>query len=111
MVAYIVGMITGAICLVFPLIYVMNFDRSVAKILSKNPDFPISTYAPHVPASLLHIVAIVGAVVLLLSAVMAALSGSMRLRDRRGKAQGATAPPPVPSPPEERLDLAQPDDL
>lgn len=67
MTAYIVGMITGAICVLTPLLYLMSVQESV-------------------PPGLLWGVFIVGAVVFLLSAFMAAyLGGEQRGLFRRGK--------------------------
>ena len=104
MVVYIVGMITGAVCLVFPLIYVMNFDRAVARILSRNPEFPIESFTPHISSGLLYIVSLIGAAVLLVCTLMAAIIGASQLRARR-KLQ-----PAVPELAGEPLDLSASDD-
>ncbi|MHC4480596.1 MAG: hypothetical protein ACYS8K_02195 [Planctomycetota bacterium] len=107
MLAYIIGMITGTICLVFPLIYAMSFDRAVAKLLSRQPEFAVESFGPHVSGGLLYIVAIIGAIVLLISTLLVALSGMTQLKERRARLRPAQAPALAP---EEPLDLTLPEE-
>ncbi len=79
MTAYVVGIVAGAVCVVMPLIYAMALDRSVAVIMAQNPAQQVS-FESAVPLSLLWAVFVVGALVLLLSAAMAAYAGPKRNR-------------------------------
>jgi len=101
MAAYIVGMITGTVALVFPLLYLMNIDRCVAEILSEQPGAGVAEFLTYSQHTLAYGIAVVGAVVLVLSTVMAALTGVMRLKERRQilspSSASAQAPPEVPS--------------
>ena len=86
MTAYIVGMITGAICVITPLFYLMNLDRSRAIIVAQNPDFSIGQFESVVPGGLIYGVFIIGAIVFLLSAFMTAYTGLMRRRKQEPSA-------------------------
>ena len=101
MAAYIVGMITGTVALVFPLLYLMNIDRCVAEILTEQPGASVVEFLTYSQHTLAYVIAIVGAVVLVLSTVMAALTGVMRLKERQRllgpSSASAEAPPEVPS--------------
>jgi len=102
MAAYIVGMITGTVALVFPLIYLMNIDRCVAEILTEQSGAEgVTQFLSYSQHTLAYVIAIVGAAVLVLSTVMAALTGVMRLRERHrllGPSPApAEEPPEVPS--------------
>ena len=87
MVAYITGMIVGAVCLVFPLLYLMNLDRCIANILEDNPQANVQAFLAHTQGGLAVGVAIVGAVVMLVSTLMAAYSGLSALRRRKEQAR------------------------
>ena len=96
MVAYIVGMITGAVCMVMPLIYAMNVNVCVATIMAGNPDFAPDRFTAYTPPWLLYAISLVGAVVLLASAAMMVRAGSAQLRAKRPK-PSAAEPAPEPS--------------
>lgn len=91
--AYITGMITGTIALVFPLLYLMNVDRCVAKILADEAGANIAEFVTHTHTSLAYLIAIIGGVVLLMSAVMSVLTGLWQIKQRRDKLQGAAPAP------------------
>jgi len=99
MTAYIVGMITGSVCLIMPLIYAMNVNECIAEIISKQPTFDPGRFAPYLPPRLLYVAAIIGAVVMILSALMAALTGLRRGSPRQPQpAPKPAAPMPAPQP-------------
>ncbi|MCK4283276.1 MAG: hypothetical protein KAX44_03080 [Candidatus Brocadiae bacterium] len=91
--AYITGMIAGTIALVFPLLYLMNIDRCVAKILAKDPAANIAGFLTHTHTSLAYLIAVIGGVVLLMTAVMSVLTGLWQIKQRREKLQGAAPAP------------------
>lgn len=82
MVAYIVGLIAGSIITVFPLIYLMNVDRCVAMVLQHQPEYSAASFSPSFSPALASSIAAVGAVILLLSAAMMAITGLKRLRGK-----------------------------
>jgi hypothetical protein len=88
MAAYVVGIIAGALVTVFPLIYLMSFDRSLALILQVQPDFDVTRFEPSHSLSLASSVTAIGAVVLLLSTALMALTTLRRMR----RAQAADKP-------------------
>ena len=96
--AYIVGMITGAICLVSPLVYLMNVDDGVAKILAKDPGGNAARFLTYTHYHVAYYIAVVGAIVLLLSALMMVFTGLTQLRERRKKLT-ATVPAAEQEPP------------
>jgi hypothetical protein len=98
MAAYIVGMITGAVCLVFPLVYLMHIDRCVVKILDSGAG-TVDQFLAHSQHSLAYGTAIIGAVVLLASTLLMALAGMTQIKARR-KAMAGPGPTPEPSPPD-----------
>ena len=91
MAAYIVGLIIGAITTVFPLIYWMNYERCIALVLAHQPDFDVAGFPPAIPDLLASSVTIIGAVVLLVSTMMIAITGLRQLKP----AQEASTPPPT----------------
>jgi len=99
MVAYIVGMITGAICLVFPLVYLMHIDRCVVEVLSAG-DATVEQFLAHTQHSLAYGTAAVGAIVLLISTVLVALAGTTELRARRRQLKAGRAPQEPSAPPD-----------
>ena len=101
MAAYIVGMIAGTVCLIAPLLYAMNVNRCVATILATNPEFDPQKFIAFTPQGLLYPIAIVGAVVLLLSAALMAFTTLGRCRGPRPKAPEAESA----TPPEEEAPL------
>ena len=92
MVAYIVGMIAGTICLVAPLIYAMDLNHCVARIMSRNPDFDPSKFTAYAPQGMLYVIAVIGAFVLVLSAVMTALTGFAHLKPKRQESESMLPP-------------------
>ena len=88
MAAYIVGMITGAICLIFPMVYLMNIDRCMVKVLQAGTP-AVEQFLANTHAGLAYGTAVVGAIVLLLSAALTALAGGAQLRRHRAKAAPA----------------------
>jgi len=89
MIAYIVGMIAGAVVTIFPLIYLMNLDWCRASILAAQPQFDPARFEPASSLALASSVTTIGAVVLLLSAAMMAITGLRRLG--RSKPQASRA--------------------
>ncbi|MFP4027854.1 MAG: hypothetical protein ACLFWL_08695 [Candidatus Brocadiia bacterium] len=85
MAAYVVGLITGAIVTIFPLIYAMSFDHCQALVVSagKSP----TALAPSVSPGLVTTITIIGAVVLLLNAAMLAFTGLSNLGFASGETQ------------------------
>ncbi len=82
MIAYTAGIIAGASTTVFPLIYMMNYDRCIAMIQSQNPDFDPADFThaiSHMTPNLLAGIAVVGAVVMLICTLMAAITGLRKL--------------------------------
>mgnify|MGYP006288542589 CR=1 FL=1 len=92
MTAYIVGLIVGALVTVFPVIYMMHFDRCVAAVLEAQPEFSPDRFDPSYSATLLASVTTVGAVVLLLSIAMIAITGLHGLRGEPGSPQEPVTP-------------------
>ncbi len=80
MIAYTVGMVVGAITAVFPMIYLMNYDRSVAQILSKQAEFDITAFSPAVPQSLMTGITVIGVLVLLVCTTMVTITGLRKLK-------------------------------
>jgi hypothetical protein len=102
MVAYIVGMITGTLCMVMPLVYAMNVNACVAQIMTGNPEFDPVRFAAYTPPRLLYAISAIGAVVLLVSTFMMAWTGSVQLKAGRPKppeVPPAAEPPDEPAPP------------
>jgi len=96
---YITGMITGTVCLVFALLYLMNVDNCVAKLLAENAAGSVGQFVAQTRLGLAYVVAIVGAVAVLGSTVVACLSGLLSLKDRRAglaRSRGETTSPPAP---------------
>jgi len=91
MTAYIIGMIAGTVVTVFPLIYLMNFDRCLASILAAQPGFDTARFDPSYSLGLASSVTAVGAVILLLSAAMMAITGLRHLRPQKAKGQDAAS--------------------
>ncbi len=91
MVAYIVGMIAGALVTVFPLIYLMNFDWCQALILQQQPNFDLARLDPSYSVTLASSVTAIGAVVLLLSAAMMAITGLRRPGPQRAPSSGSVS--------------------
>ncbi len=92
MTAYIVALIVGSLTTVSPLIYLMNYDRCVADILSKQPDFDTAAFSPAITPFLAYGITVVGAFVLIVSTVMIAITGLKQLQNARG----ASETPPLP---------------
>ncbi len=82
MAAYIVGMITGSLCMVAPLVYLAHVNMAVATILSHNPE-ALDRFTDIAPIGLMYAIVAIGAVVFLLSAGMAAFTGTASLRAAR----------------------------
>jgi len=74
MASYIVGMICGTVTLIFPLVYLMNYDRCVATVLQFQPRFNTGPFSLTYSATLASGVAAIGAVVLIISVAVMALS-------------------------------------
>ena len=91
MAAYIVGMIVGAVCTIFPLVYLTSLNLCLAIVLTKQPAFEPERFDPFHTVALVVGITVVGAAVLLLSAIMAAITGLRRLRT-----QGARLQPELP---------------
>lgn len=91
MAAYIVGLICGTITTIFPLVYLMSFDRSVANIMAQHPDFEPGRLNPSA-LTIASGVAAIGAVVLLVCAAMIALTGLKRLRAEARRPQSEPEP-------------------
>lgn len=91
MTAYIVGLISGTVCAVFPLVYLMNFDRCLAYVMVKQPEFDASLFIP-AAQDLAYSLAAIGAVVMLISVTMIALTGLRRLKAQRTKPQPEQEP-------------------
>ncbi len=92
MAVYIVALIAGSLTTVSPLIYLMNYDRCVASILSKQPDFDTSAFSPAITPFLAYAITVVGAFVLIVSTVMIAITGLKQLQNARD----ASKTPPLP---------------
>lgn len=86
MAAYIVGIIMGAITVIFPLIYMMAFELSRAVALSHQPDLRIQ---PYFPENILYGTSALGAVVLLVSTALMAFTGLRRLGRAEREAEAA----------------------
>jgi len=91
MAAYIVGMITGALCMIAPLVYLGNVNVCVATILSSRPE-TLDQFTQTAPVGLMYAIVVVGAVVFLLSAGMAAFTGAARTRGTGGPRPEGQAP-------------------
>ncbi len=94
MAAYTAGIIVGAITTVFPMIYLMNYDRCAARILSKQAEFDIAVFQPALPPSIMWGVIAIGAFVLLVCTTMVAVTGLQRLRAEREEGKSLQAPDP-----------------
>ncbi|MCD6415188.1 MAG: hypothetical protein J7M08_00615 [Planctomycetes bacterium] len=83
--AYIVGMIAGAVSMIAPLVYLMNVNVCRATILSTGAGGAeaIAQFGQLTPKALPWLITVVGAVVLILSALMVVYTGLMRLRPRK----------------------------
>ena len=91
MVAYTVGMVTGAVCMVMPLVYAMNVNRCIAGIMEEHPEFDPGRFVVYTPPHLLYGIAVVGAFVLVLSAIMTAAGGRKGSKSRPPAATAALA--------------------
>ena len=89
MVAYIVGMVVGAVTLIFPLIYMMSFESSRAIALAQNPELQL---APYCPEGLLIGTCVIGAVVLLLSTALMAFTGLRKIGRYQEAPEAASGP-------------------
>ena len=96
MTAYIVGMIAGATCMVAPLLYLVQVSACMASLASDAE--ALDRFLERAPTGLVAPVVIIGAVVFLLSAGMAAWTGMVRLRASQPKAAApeATEEPETP---------------
>jgi len=90
MAAYIVGMIAGATCMIAPLMYLVVVSACMAS-LAKDAE-ALNQFIERVPTGLVTPVVIIGAVVFLLSAGMAAWTGVTRVRT--GQSEKQTPAPP-----------------
>lgn len=108
MVAYIVGMIIGAVCLVFPLAYMMHIDSCVLQVLMAE-SLAVEDFLAHTSYGLAYATAVVGAVVLLASTVLVTITGFLQLKERRLKLQGVPGAAPALPLNEEPPDLTQHD--
>ena len=86
MTAYIIGLIAGTVCAVSPLLYLMNFDRCLAHIIAEQPQFDPNLFSP-AAQGLAYNIAAIGAVVMLISVAMIALTGLGRIKTQRTKPQ------------------------
>lgn len=100
MAAYIVGMITGALCMIAPLVYLGNVNVCVATILSNKPE-TLDQFTQTAPVGLMYAIVVVGAVVFLLSAGMAAFTGAARIRGTR------KPEPEEPAPSDEEVEMPE----
>ncbi len=96
MAAYIVGMIAGTVSMIAPLIYLGHVNTCVTTILSNNPE-ALEKFEPVTHSGLMYAVVIVGAVVFVLSALMAAFTG---VRATGGTTPSAGSKEPEPEEPE-----------
>ncbi len=92
MAAYIVGMITGAVCMVVPLCYVMHIDRCVVKVMSEGI-VSVDQFLANTQHGLAYGTAVVGAIVLLASTALVAATGLSRLKAARPAAEEDVALP------------------
>jgi hypothetical protein len=82
--AYIVGLITGAVCTVVPLFYLMHFDRSVRKIISDKPGFSAADLDPGaLKMTLASVGTFAGVLVMLISILLIALTGLRQMKKSR----------------------------
>ena len=107
MTAYIVGLIAGTVVTVFPLVYLMNFQRCLATIIAQQPDFDPARFDPANTVSLVTGVTAVGAVVMMLSIAMIAITGLRQLKPKQGSAKAAGPSKPVLDPEPELDSLAE----
>ncbi len=101
MVAYTVGMVTGTVCMVMPLVYAMNINRCIATILASQPTYDQTQFAAYLPTALVYGISVVGAIVLLLSAMLMARAAYGGQQSTRPKPQTEPEPEPAPEPTEE----------
>jgi len=97
MVAYIVGMVTGAVCMVMPLVYAMNVNTCVSNIMASHPEFDATQFAAYTRPEMLYAIAGIGAFVLILSTILMAVTGFSQLKSPKPKAQ-EPAPQAAPEP-------------
>ncbi len=81
MTAYIVGLVVGALTTVSPLVYMMNYDRSLARILSRQPEFDPAIFSADISSTLVFGIAAVGVFVLIVSTIMIAVTGLKQLKN------------------------------
>lgn len=93
MAAYIVGMIAGAACMIAPLIYLGHLTDATATVLTTKPEV-LDQFLGLAPTGLIYAIVIIGAVVFLLSACMAAYTGYVRNRSQRPEPEKAAEPEP-----------------
>ena len=95
MVAHIVGMITGCVCMVSAIIYLNYLNSFLTQIIVTVPpervEQSVALFVARAQPQAAYVLTVTGAVVLLLSAVMMALSG----RTGRAKTAAPKAAPPA----------------
>ena len=105
MAADIVGMITGTVCLILPLVYMMHTNSCVADLYAQDQVANVQQFIDYTNTSLAYVVAVIGAVVLLASTALVAVTGFVRLR-KFGHGTAGDVPPEAA--PEEPPDLTVP---
>ena len=106
MAAYIVGMITGTVCLILPLVYMMHTNRCVADLYAQDQVANVQQFIEYTHTGLAYLVGLIGAVVLVVSTALVAVTGFVRLRKLGRGTAGAVRPEAAP---EEPPDLTVPD--
>ena len=110
MTAYIVGLITGAVVTLFPLVYLMNFQLCLAIIIAQQPGFDPADFDPGNTVRLATILAFSGTLIMLLSIAMICVTGLRRLGPKHKAAKPAKpgdTPKPVLDPDPELDSLAE----
>jgi hypothetical protein len=99
MIAYVIGMITGAVCMIAPLFYMAHVNECAADIISKRPEH-LGLFVAYPPGQVVYTVVVVGALMSLISTAMAAYTGVRRVT---AHPSDQTTAPPGPTP-EQPLD-------
>ena len=89
---YVVALITGAVCTVVPLCYLAHLNRCLEKILRSHPDFDVANLDPNaLKMTLVTVSTFAGALVMLVSILLIALSGLRQLKKGAAASQSLPA--------------------
>ncbi len=99
MIAYVIGMVTGAVCMIAPLFYMAHVNECAVDIIAKRPEH-LGLFVAYPPGQVVYTVVVVGALMSLISTAMAAYTGARRVAARPAGQATTPAGPAAGEPPD-----------